>query len=289
MSRDHDLIAQTRAEPGVADLRPFGSHPPACVAFKLAVSKLRIHWLYDEVDVDERQPGHFLHRVLLSDGRVLEVPFISVIIRRVPLSPSAGGEVSRTSARAVLVFLLGERTPSSEILQGERKIGLNHVRKIAEITTGQGGVSRWRWRFGIDAEGADEAAAAFRRASVGLREAQGATVANHPSSAASTCNVALVRPTAPATTRLTPRELISRLLRRRICVVRFPSPSFSLSISERQKRLPFLLFGEPCRRGRGTFSRTTARATPEAPGSVDVGAVIFFLVDVLLRAGNINS
>jgi len=61
-------------------------------------SKLRIHWLYDEVDVDERQPGHFLHRVLLSDGRVLEVPFISVAIRRVPLSPSAGGKVARTSA-----------------------------------------------------------------------------------------------------------------------------------------------------------------------------------------------
>jgi hypothetical protein len=43
-------------------------------------SKLRAHWLYDEIDFE---PGHFplyCHRVLLSDGRVVSVPFFDVVV-----------------------------------------------------------------------------------------------------------------------------------------------------------------------------------------------------------------
>lgn len=39
----------------------------------------RCHWLYDEIDAagDRRA---FWHRILLSDGRILEVPFTSVVV-----------------------------------------------------------------------------------------------------------------------------------------------------------------------------------------------------------------
>lgn len=54
-------------------------------------SKARKHWLYDEVDTagqesDLGRPlGLFLHRILFSDGSILEVPFASVLIHRFPL------------------------------------------------------------------------------------------------------------------------------------------------------------------------------------------------------------
>lgn len=54
-------------------------------------SKLRTHWLYDEVDLTTTQRGgQFLHRILLSDGRVLEVPFVSAIRHSLPLSEVGG-------------------------------------------------------------------------------------------------------------------------------------------------------------------------------------------------------
>jgi hypothetical protein len=59
-------------------------------------SPLRPHWLYDEIDVAPHSRGMFLHRILFSDGGVIEVPFVSVVIHRVPL-PGAGGE-SKQSA-----------------------------------------------------------------------------------------------------------------------------------------------------------------------------------------------
>jgi hypothetical protein len=37
-------------------------------------SKEDVHWLYDELDVSPRAP-FFLHRILFSDGRVVEIPF----------------------------------------------------------------------------------------------------------------------------------------------------------------------------------------------------------------------
>jgi hypothetical protein len=54
-------------------------------------SKDREHWLYDELDVVSQRagqlfPGGFLHRILLSTGIVLEIPFSSVIIHEFSLS-----------------------------------------------------------------------------------------------------------------------------------------------------------------------------------------------------------
>ncbi len=42
-------------------------------------SKLRKHWLYDELDTQSSKDSLFLHRILFSDGSVIEIPFISVI------------------------------------------------------------------------------------------------------------------------------------------------------------------------------------------------------------------
>jgi hypothetical protein len=53
-------------------------------------SKARTHWLYDEVDLAPDPRGMFLHRVLLSDGRVLEIPFASAIIHSLSLAPPDG-------------------------------------------------------------------------------------------------------------------------------------------------------------------------------------------------------
>ncbi len=61
-------------------------------------SKFRTHWLYDEVDVVPEQPGRFLHRVLLSDGRIIQIPFVSVFIQCFSLSPPAEGVKVRQSA-----------------------------------------------------------------------------------------------------------------------------------------------------------------------------------------------
>jgi len=74
---------------------PVREHP---AAQDWPFSRLRTHWLYDEIDVDGEQRGMFVHRVLLSDGRVLEIPFVSAMIRSVALSPPTGGEAKRTSA-----------------------------------------------------------------------------------------------------------------------------------------------------------------------------------------------
>jgi hypothetical protein len=61
-------------------------------------SKARPHWLFDEIDVGSEQCGPFVHRVLISDGRVFEIPFLSVKIHRTPLSPLAADRLIRTSA-----------------------------------------------------------------------------------------------------------------------------------------------------------------------------------------------
>ncbi|APW61177.1 hypothetical protein [Paludisphaera borealis] len=52
------------------------------------LSKQRAHWLYDEVDVDSESQGALLHRVLFSDGIILEIPFKSVWIHTVPMRAS---------------------------------------------------------------------------------------------------------------------------------------------------------------------------------------------------------
>jgi hypothetical protein len=43
-------------------------------------SKQRTHWLYDELDLSSNSRGMFLHRVLLSDGTILEIPFVSALL-----------------------------------------------------------------------------------------------------------------------------------------------------------------------------------------------------------------
>lgn len=61
-------------------------------------SKLREHWLYDEVQVHgERRLTTFTHSILLSSGVVLEIPFMSVVIHRFPI-PQLGGLVEKRIA-----------------------------------------------------------------------------------------------------------------------------------------------------------------------------------------------
>jgi hypothetical protein len=49
------------------------------------------HWLYDEVDRDPRNPAGYLHRILLSDGTELEIPFsrVSVLVSPKKVVPIA--------------------------------------------------------------------------------------------------------------------------------------------------------------------------------------------------------
>ena len=42
-------------------------------------SKERKYWMYDEVDMVGNQRGLFVHRVLFSNGSVMEIPFVTVI------------------------------------------------------------------------------------------------------------------------------------------------------------------------------------------------------------------
>ena len=46
-------------------------------------SKLRTHWLYDEIDVRGKSPQVtlYVHRILWSDGRVTTIPFLDVIVQ----------------------------------------------------------------------------------------------------------------------------------------------------------------------------------------------------------------
>ena len=52
-------------------------------------SKRRPHWLYDEIDLASPQGGMYFHRVFLSDGRTLEIPFASVCVHVIPISRPA--------------------------------------------------------------------------------------------------------------------------------------------------------------------------------------------------------
>jgi hypothetical protein len=61
-------------------------------------SGLRKHWLYDEVDVATDSRRGFLHRVLFSDGSVIEIPFVSVITHGFSLPPSGAENTSKKIA-----------------------------------------------------------------------------------------------------------------------------------------------------------------------------------------------
>lgn len=54
----------------------------------------RAHWLYDEVDVTSAHPDLFLHRVLLSDGSVLEIPFVSALVHSIPLPAEVSKQIA---------------------------------------------------------------------------------------------------------------------------------------------------------------------------------------------------
>jgi hypothetical protein len=55
-------------------------------------SKLCKNWLYDEVDVSADGQGAFLHRILFSDGTIVEIPFESVFTATVTLPSSTEGK-----------------------------------------------------------------------------------------------------------------------------------------------------------------------------------------------------
>jgi hypothetical protein len=61
-------------------------------------SKLRKHWLYDELDLAPGHRGMFLHRILLSDGSVLEIPFVSVLWHSFPLPAADQDDFGRQIA-----------------------------------------------------------------------------------------------------------------------------------------------------------------------------------------------
>jgi hypothetical protein len=52
-------------------------------------SAAKVHWLYDEIDEDERGRGAYWHRVLWSDGSTTEVPFFDVMVHELALQSPA--------------------------------------------------------------------------------------------------------------------------------------------------------------------------------------------------------
>jgi hypothetical protein len=66
---------------------------------KWPFSKELPHWLYDEIDLALEPTNAFMHSILLSDGRVLEIPFWSVIKHRIP-APRSKGTAADPPARA---------------------------------------------------------------------------------------------------------------------------------------------------------------------------------------------
>jgi hypothetical protein len=90
LRQNGQLLALIDVLPGPVNLR--------AAAPKWRFLKLRPHWLYDEVDLASNRHGSFVHRVLISDGRVMEIPFVSVTFHSIPLSPLTGDDRPRASA-----------------------------------------------------------------------------------------------------------------------------------------------------------------------------------------------
>jgi hypothetical protein len=61
-------------------------------------SERRTHWLYDEVDVSPNERRLFFHRVLLSDGVIMEIPFHSALIHSFSLEAGRESDPSRRVA-----------------------------------------------------------------------------------------------------------------------------------------------------------------------------------------------
>ncbi len=62
------------------------------------LSPQRRHWLYDEVDLDPRGPGLYWQRVLLSDGAMIEIPFVDVFFQTLPIDSVAAAPARRKRA-----------------------------------------------------------------------------------------------------------------------------------------------------------------------------------------------
>jgi hypothetical protein len=60
-------------------------HESTAVA-KWPFSKENVHWLYDEFDIARRGSRRFIHRILLSDGRILVVPFSDLGVQRMTMN-----------------------------------------------------------------------------------------------------------------------------------------------------------------------------------------------------------
>jgi hypothetical protein len=61
-------------------------------------SRQRPHWLYDEIDVAPNRQDRFIHRVLLSDGTIMEIPFVSVHVHIIALEEKRAGDSTRQIA-----------------------------------------------------------------------------------------------------------------------------------------------------------------------------------------------
>jgi len=66
---------------------------------KWPFSKLCTHWLYDEVDFEPDSPFLYWHRILLSDGRVISIPFFDVFVHSFSEQNSETATSSRGKAQ----------------------------------------------------------------------------------------------------------------------------------------------------------------------------------------------
>jgi hypothetical protein len=64
-------------------------------------SKERKHWLYDELDIAGRTRDQFVHRILLSDGSLWQVPFTESIIHHLHLHVHGEALAEVTHPRAI--------------------------------------------------------------------------------------------------------------------------------------------------------------------------------------------
>ena len=71
-------------------------------------SKKREHWLYDEVHWQEGDGGRFTHLILLSSGVVLTIPFVTVLISRVPLSLGSAESGKQTATDSLAGYDLSK-------------------------------------------------------------------------------------------------------------------------------------------------------------------------------------
>jgi len=80
---------------------------------KWPFSKLCPLWLYDEVDFEPDSPFLFWHRILLSDGRVISIPFFDVFVHSFSEENSDAAITSRGKAKP---------TPTREVKRTRRRI-----------------------------------------------------------------------------------------------------------------------------------------------------------------------